>query len=244
MPIQAAVYTPFSEISINLDHSYSPQMQKSAACDRLLNLIYDETFTRISIASRTQRIEALTKYHSVKRSMEQAWYPFGEADNRGLIRDYTYVNALNEFNETSTGRAGRYHRALMSVINETAGHSDKQGDTQIWLNNTITAIRQDFNLLLPPFVAEITVYRINAGTSFVNDGSDINLSEGDRIDMYTTGINFGGSQWQFNGSDIGGAVEESYRISSVVIADTGAYTNDYTNQSGTTTSDEFNLVVT
>jgi len=244
MPIQAEVYTPFSEISISLDHNYSPEMQKSAACDRLINLIYDETFTHASDTSRTQRIQALTKYHGIKRGMEQAWYPYATAEARGAIRDYTYTNALIEYDETPVGRSGRYHRALMSVINEAAGQTDKLGDVQIWLNNTILGIGQDFNFLVPPFVSDTTVYRIDAGPAIINTGDDIELDEGQRIDMYTTGINFGVSQWTFNGGDIGGAVEESYRISSVAIADTGTYVNVFTNQSGDTPSDPFNLVVT
>lgn len=244
MPIQSAVYTPFSEISISQNHAYLPQMQKSAACDRLINLIYDETLTHASDDVLAKRLQAITKYHGVKRSMEQAWYPYGAAPTRIFLREYTLNSAMVEMDTIPVGRGGRYDRALIQVINESTGHSDKLAAVQIWLNNVVTAIGQDFSRTETPLIADTSVYRVNAGPAQINTGATINLSTGDRIDMYTSGINFGSSQWQKDSVDIGSAVEESYRISSTDGTDDGEYENVYINQHGTTTSEAFNLEVT
>ena len=69
----------------------SPQWSKSAECDRIVNLIYDQLLTS-STSSQVQRTQALAEYHAVKRSMAQGWYPHAELSARVQIRDFTFNN--------------------------------------------------------------------------------------------------------------------------------------------------------
>lgn len=245
MPIPGETYLPFSKIAIDLGHtSYLPQWSKTATCDRLINLIYDEALLHAATQTQLQRFQALIKYCARKRSMAQEWYDFADADTRNGLRDYTYNNALIEFNEGQIGRCGRFHRALTAVWNETTNANQKKATYQIWLNNLILALSEEFNYLVPPLVAEITAYRIDNGPTILNTGADIDLVEGQKISMYTTGIGFVSSEWEVDAVPIPTETGETLTIDSVVIADTGAYINQYTNASGTTPSDPFNVVVT
>ena len=245
MPIPEGTYLPFSKLTIDLGHtSYIPQWSKTSTCDRIVNLIYDEAFVHATVEVQTQRLQALTKYCVFKKGLAQGWYPFANANERKILRDYTFNTALIEFNEGQIGRCGRFHRVLMAVLNETVGHDDKNLVYQTWLNNLILAFAEELNFNIAPLVAELTLYRIDAGPALVNTGETINLSAGQRIDMYTTGIGFISSQWELNIIPIGGEIEEVISIISVAIGDTGAYINHFTNAFDSTPAPVFNLVVT
>ena len=245
MPIEGDTYLSFAKLAIDSGHtSYSPQWSKTAECDRLVNWMYDEALVHASDIAQPQRLSAFAAYAVAKRGMAQGWYRYADAETRNLLRDFTLNNALVQSNEGQIGRCGRFHRALTAVYNEAVGHNDKKAVYQIWLNNLILGIAEELGNTDPPVVADITLYRIDGGTSIVNTGASIDLSEGQRLDLYTTGIGFASSQWQLDSGDLGGEIEEALRIDSVVLLDTGAYVNQFTNANGTTPSNPFNVSVT
>ena len=252
MPLGKENYTTFTEIASAFDHnSYHPEWSKTQECDRLINLIFDEALFHTEGETRVNRTLAVARYLGVKREQAAEFFHDLTADVRLPVIFYTLGTSLSRAGEQQIGRCGRFHRALMAVWNESSrvsgfggSNTDKRAAYQIWLNNVVTQINEDMNFAVPPIVADTTAYQINGGGYVINDGSDITVSAGDRLELVTSGIGFLSVQWQLAGADIAGAVEERLIVDPVVDPDdAGVYTCDYTNANGTTTSNTFTVVI-
>jgi len=251
MPLGKEHYTTFTEIASVFDHDYHPEWSKTQECDRLINLIYDEALRETTGTTLVNRVQALLNYFGVKRNMASEWFPNAPANVRLPAIFLTYGTSLSRQGEQQVGRCGRFHRALTAVWNESSRISgfggsnvDKRAAYQIWLNNVTLQLEEDLSFNVPPFIADTTAYEINNGGWILNDGSDITVDEGDRLELITTGIGFLSMQWQLDGSDIAGAVEERLVIESVTAPDdAGVYTAVYTNDSGSSTSNTFTVVI-
>jgi hypothetical protein len=148
MPIPTTTYNTFATQAYALSHtSYPPQWSKTVECDRLLNAIYDESLvSTVSVATRDARFVALNRYLNHKWGMVSAQYKALSGDKRVTIRDITLTNMLIGEDEIPIGRAGRFHRALTSVYNETVGHADKEAAFAAWCADAVQGIADALSL--------------------------------------------------------------------------------------------------
>ena len=251
MPLGKEHYTTFAEIANVFNHdSYHPQWSKTAECDRLINLIYDEALREVQAPTQTNRVLAMINYLGAKREQAAEFFPEAPADIRLPVIFYTLGTALSRQGEQQIGRCGRFHRALMAVWNETtrvsgygASNIDKRAAYQIWLNNLSLQINLDLGINVPPVVLATTAYQIHDGGYVLNDGSDITVEAGDKLEMITTGLGFLSVQWELDSSDVAGAVEERIVIESITAPDDlGVYACIYTNSNGDTSSATFTVI--
>lgn len=246
MPI-GPYYQPISELCIQQGANYQ-QWGKTAEMDKLFLLLYDQIANGNSIDTTTARANALAKYLGEKRSVaDTSWFDNLPAEQREKLRAYSYNSALVEFDQGQFGLCGRFHRVLMQVYNELnklGGVYSKEAIFRIWCNQSVRGMIEGLELDTLPYVAEFTGYRVNTGNVQENTGEDIEVNDGDRLRLYTQGINFGTQIWQLDGSDITGEISDVLNLEPAVAADTGVYTNTYTNASGTVSSEEFNVVIT
>jgi hypothetical protein len=139
MPIPSHI--TFAETAIKRgDTAYIPQMSKSSECDRLINIIYDDSLTTTSTATIGNRYAALLEYMTIKGQMAMTGYYGLSGPRRIEMRNLTLTNALYNNGDAQIGRAGRFHRALLSVYNETVSEDDKGVCYFTWCNTTIQGI--------------------------------------------------------------------------------------------------------
>jgi hypothetical protein len=132
------------------DTAYSPQMSKSSECDRLINIIYDDSLTTTSQATIDKRYTALLDYLTVKGQMAMAAYYTLSGPRRIEMHNLTLTNALYNNGDAQIGRAGRYHRALMATLHETVAEIDKGASYFVWCNTTIQGIAAALGKSAPP----------------------------------------------------------------------------------------------
>jgi hypothetical protein len=143
------------------DTAYSPQMSKSLECDRLINIIYDDSLTTTSQATIDNRYTALLDYLTVKGQMAMFEYYALSGARRIEMRNLTLTNTLYSNGDGQIGRAGRFHRALTSVYNETVVTATIKGVDKgqcyfEWCNTTIQGIAAALGESAPPtFIAPI-----------------------------------------------------------------------------------------
>ena len=243
-------YTKFSDLLRDLGSNLRG-WGRTQECDRILQNMAAQIAVG-SPESQVDRIASFARYALFKREVGYDYFTEMPADVRAFAMGYTLQNALYALPvERGLSQAGRFSRAVketQATLYTQAGfatNGDKRAAYLIWLNNMIVALMEGSEQTAAPFVADSSFYQINNEVPWVlNDGSDINISVGDRVEFVTFGIGFNASQWTQDGADVGLPGEERHIIASAVVDDTGEYINTYSNDTGSTASPSFNLVVT
>ena len=245
MPIPAP-YVPFSKACIDAGVGYE-QWQKTAETDKIINLLYDQIDGRNSSATKVNRGQALINYLAVKTLMTVPAYADAGAEVRLLTNELTYNNTLVAQGDGQFGLCGRFHRVFTTVLNEmtyTGTPATQAEITQVWIQNLVDGVYAGLGLFLPPTVSPITAYSIDGADAVLNDGSTIDLTEGQSISMTSVAVGATSSDWEKDTVSIGGETDNTLTIASVVVADTGVYRNAFTNGSGTVYGDDFDVSVT
>ena len=238
MPLPAP-YQTFSELL-----GEGKAIGKSRETDKILNLLTDQIINFGSIQTRTNRISAMMEYLLSKRSLI-LFTLRGIGVNaapvvRNSLKTLSLTSSLIQNGTITFNQAGRFHRVLLSVINEVDTNAEFVVLSD-WCNLATLAINEQSNFNVPPVVADYSAYYINDAQS--NDGGTIEVAIGTPIYLYTAGINFTGHEW-FKDSSATGVTEEDFFLNPVGVGDSGVYEQRYTNSFGTTVSPTFTLNVT
>ena len=165
-------YQSYSEICIQQGANFQ-QVQKSGEMDKLFLLLYDQMDGRSSSATLVGRAQAMAHYLGAKRAYADGGFSgnIGAPEERLALLYQSLTDSLRRFDQDQFGLCGRFHRVLMSVLNEidnSGGAASEEAIFRIWCNQAVRGMAEGLNYLVAPFVAEVTGYRINTNDLLVN----------------------------------------------------------------------------